>query len=81
MTSLRTFQHEIDEIHTRELAKQRAQTVADREKEKENKIPKPKGKAKDDGFDNPKSDSGGRAGMLDVEENILVNFITLYSFS
>ena len=34
MTSLRTFQNEIEEIHTRETAKQRAQTAADKEKEK-----------------------------------------------
>jgi hypothetical protein len=72
MTSLRTFQHEIDEIHTRELAKHRAQAVADREKEKENKIPQPKGKAKDDGLDIPTGNNGGRAGMLEIEENIIV---------
>jgi hypothetical protein len=42
MTSLRTFQNEIEEIHTRELAKQRAAghaTVTVNDREKENKRP------------------------------------------
>ena len=37
MTSLRTFQHEIDEIQHRELVKQRATVPTIPEKEKENK--------------------------------------------
>jgi len=44
MTSLRTFQNEIDEIHARETSKQRAQAAADKEKEKENKNPHSNGK-------------------------------------
>lgn len=39
MTSLRNFQNEIDEIHTKEVAKQRAYTSVQAEKEKENKNP------------------------------------------
>ena len=45
MTSLRTFQNEIEEIHTRETAKQRAQVAADKEKEKKSHT---KAKAGDD---------------------------------
>lgn len=35
MTSLRSFQNEIDSIHHREVAKKRAQTLAEREKDKD----------------------------------------------
>jgi hypothetical protein len=71
MTSLRTFQTEIEEIHHRELVKQRVQvTVA--EKEKENKSPQSKAKAKGDTLDTDKDDISVRAGMVEVEEKILV---------
>lgn len=39
MTTLRSFQNEIDEIHTKEVAKQRAHSLVQAEKEKENKNP------------------------------------------
>lgn len=39
MTTLRSFQNEIDEIHTKEVAKQRAHSSVQAEKEKENKNP------------------------------------------
>ncbi|KAH9892611.1 P-loop containing nucleoside triphosphate hydrolase protein [Cubamyces lactineus] len=46
MTSLRTFQSEIDQIHHRELAKQRAQAAADRAKaDKDSSSKKAAGKA------------------------------------
>jgi parvulin-like peptidyl-prolyl isomerase len=68
MTTLRTFQTEIEEIHHRELVKQRAQVVTT--EEKENKNPQPKGKAKDDS-DNDEINT--RAGMVEAEEKILVS--------
>lgn len=37
MTSLRTFQNQIEEIHAKETLKQRAQAAAERDKDKENK--------------------------------------------
>jgi hypothetical protein len=40
MTTLRTFQNEMHEIHNREVSKQRAQLNLDKEKEKE--IPNPR---------------------------------------
>ncbi len=47
MTSLRTFQHEIDDIHNRELNKQRLQGAATMVKEKTTKeTQKGKGKGK-----------------------------------
>lgn len=70
MTSLRNFQNEIDEIHTREIAKQRAQTITEREKE--NKNPHPKGKAKEDGAESAKRENNGRVGVTEVEEEIQV---------
>lgn len=42
MTTLRTFQNEIEDIHNRELSKQRAQALADMEKGQKTS----KGKAK-----------------------------------
>lgn len=72
MTSLRTFQTEIDEIHIRETTKQRAQAAAEKEKEKENKNPHPKGKAREDESDVSKRTSVSRAEMLEVEEQIQV---------
>jgi hypothetical protein len=65
MTSLRTFQNEIDEIHTRETTKQRAQAAS--EKEKENKDPHSKGKeVKVEG------DGDAPRGLTDIEEEIQV---------
>ncbi|RDB16788.1 GTP-binding protein 1 [Hypsizygus marmoreus] len=75
MTSLRTFQSEIEEIHHREILKQRNAAPAD--KEKENKAlnhPHPtaqlKGKAKDVGTDTG-AEGAGRSGMPEVEEKFL----------
>ena len=45
MTSLRTFQHEIDEIQHREVAKQRTQALAEKQVKEQEKEPK-KGSAK-----------------------------------
>lgn len=71
MASLRIFQNEIDEIHTRETAKQRAQIIFDKEKEKENKNPQIKGKeAKDVGLESSKDE---QVGLAEVEEEIQVN--------
>lgn len=39
MTSLRNFQNEINDIQSKEVAKQRAQALALADKEKENKNP------------------------------------------
>lgn len=73
MTSLRTFQTEIEDIHHRELLKQRAHVTVT-EKEKENKNPQSKGKFKGDppDVDNGHGDTV-RAGMVEVEEKILVS--------
>ncbi|TFK44701.1 P-loop containing nucleoside triphosphate hydrolase protein [Crucibulum laeve] len=75
MTSLRTFQNEIDEIHNREQAKQRAQALLDKEREKENKHPHPlKGKTKEDASADPSTTlnaNGGRASMQEIEDRIL----------
>lgn len=84
MTSLRTFQTEIEEIHTRELTKQRVQTSTnglDKEKEKENKNPISKGKSRADPVDPDGIHITDRAEMLEIEEKILVHSITrLHSF-
>lgn len=85
MTTLRTFQTEIDEIHNREVAKQRAKAAALAEKEKEAKdhkfaagaVSQAKGKAKDDGSGSNSAktaDSAAdiRASFLGLEERILV---------
>lgn len=54
MTSLRTFQTEIDQIHHREVAKQRAQIVADRAKaDKEVKKTHSKGHARKESTEVP----------------------------
>jgi hypothetical protein len=65
MTSLRTFQNEIDEIQTRETIKQRAQAVI--EKEKENKDPHSKGKEV-----KVQEDSNAERGLPEIEEEIQV---------
>ncbi|KAJ7346627.1 GTP-binding protein 1 [Mycena albidolilacea] len=77
MTTLRTFQNEIDE-HSREaIAKQRAvqaQTVA--EKEKENKKPPPsKGKAKEDAPGSPIAASAP-SDLAELEDKILAALLS-----
>jgi hypothetical protein len=71
MTSLRTFQTEIEEIHHRELVKQRAQVIVT-DKEKEPKILQSKGKTKKDTQDTDRDDVSVGVGMVEVEEKILV---------
>lgn len=86
MTSLRTFQTEIEEIHARELTKQRVQTSTngldkEKEKEKENKNPISKGKSRADPVDPDGIHITDRVEMLEIEEKILVHSITrLHSF-
>lgn len=46
MTTLRSFQNEIDEIHNREVMKQRTQALLDKEKDKSTK-----GKTKEESSD------------------------------
>jgi hypothetical protein len=83
MTSLRTFQLEIDEIQNREVAKQRTQALADREKEKENKNPQSKVKSvKEDENDPSRNGEAALAEMGEVDEEIQVsNFLLLYRVS
>jgi hypothetical protein len=69
MTSLRTFQNEIDEIHARETSKQRAQAAADKEKEKENKNPHSNGKEVK--FESQEEDHE-QPGLSEIEEGIQV---------
>lgn len=81
MTTLRTFQNEIDEIHTRELSKQRAQTLIDKEKDSKHQA---KGKGRER-IDESAKVSKGRGeidesakvsrfeGMQEIEERILVH--------
>lgn len=77
MTSLRTFQTEIEEIHNREIAKQRIQplataTITDKGKENGKSLnAQSKGKAKDVGVDH-ETDGSALSGMPEVEEKILV---------
>jgi hypothetical protein len=74
MTSLRTFQLEIDEIQNREVAKQRIQALADREKEKENKKPQSKVKnVKEDENDSSGNGEAVPAEMGEVDEEIQVS--------
>jgi hypothetical protein len=80
MTTLRTFQNEIHEIHNREISKQRAQLSFDKEKEKEEtrKHTNSRGKAKEDltaSDVQAQTGSGGdRKGLQlqEIEEQILV---------
>lgn len=85
MTTLRTFQNEIDEIHNREVARQRAKVIAsgsENQKEPKDQKPNPivpasKGKAKDDGSNTAPTkpaDSAAviRASLLELEDRILV---------
>ncbi|KAJ7262166.1 GTP-binding protein 1 [Mycena haematopus] len=80
MTTLRTFQNEIDE-HSREVAKQRAlQAQAGAEKEKENKKPPAsKGKSKDESPDSPivaTAPSDAATGLAELEEKILTALLS-----
>jgi hypothetical protein len=72
--TLRSFQNEIDEIHTREVARQRATGAATVDKDKENKMPK--GKAKDESIPAPKPGAQvaeeEQTNMQEVEDRILV---------
>jgi hypothetical protein len=84
MTTLRTFQNEMHEIHNREVSKQRAQLNLDKEKDKETPSPRKhtnsKGKVKED-LTAPdvqaEAASGGESGrqglqLQEIEEQILV---------
>ena len=73
MTTLRTFQNEIEDIHNREISKQRALALADKEKEQKN----PKGKAKEEANHTSGPSLTGTnvnkaAGFQEMEERILV---------
>ncbi|KAJ6593909.1 GTP-binding protein 1 [Mycena capillaripes] len=76
MTTLRTFQNEIDE-HSREIAKQRAiQTVTEKEKENK-KPPASKGKSKDEVLDPAAAaPPDTAAGLLEIEEKILTALLS-----
>lgn len=76
MTSLRTFQTEIEEIHHRELVKQRTRTTVI-EKERESKTTQQlKGKGKQGTLDQDKDSVNARAGLVDVEEKILASLLS-----
>lgn len=77
MTTLRTFQNEIEDIHHREIIKQRAQALMDKEKDSKHL----KGKAKEEQTvvaDKTQNldDGTGSAGanLQDLEERILVRY-------
>ncbi|KAH9949572.1 P-loop containing nucleoside triphosphate hydrolase protein [Amylocystis lapponica] len=72
MTSLRTFQNEIDEIHHRETAKQRAQATVDRTREtKKPAVKPPAAKEAKDTNDTDDTDAGlGEADFSDIDEQI-----------
>ncbi|KAJ6586932.1 GTP-binding protein 1 [Mycena vulgaris] len=75
MTTLRTFQNEIDE-HSREIAKQRAiQAVTEKEKENK-KPPASKGKSKDEAPEPATPDSTTTAGLLEVEEKFITALLS-----
>ena len=78
MTSLRTFQTEIEDIHSREMAKQRSQG-ARQLKEKENKHPQPKkdthGATEGEPTTRataPQDENDTETSMREVEEQIMV---------
>lgn len=84
MTTLRTFQNEIDEIHTRELSKQRAQTLIDKEKDSKHQA---KGKGRERADESAKvSKERGEVdesakvsrfeGMQEIEERILTQLLS-----
>jgi len=73
MTTLRTFQNEIDDIHNREVSKQRAVALADKEKEQKSS----KGKIKEEvnhtaGQALTGANRAEAAGLQEMEERILV---------
>lgn len=71
MTTLRTFQNEIEDIHNRELSRQRAQALADMEKEQKTS----KGKAKVEAMASPAPTGANgteAGGFQEMEESILV---------
>jgi hypothetical protein len=75
MTTLRNFQNEIEDIHNREMSKQRAAAVLDKEKDQRSV----KGKAKEDhAVTETKSPLPGTVRLIgpgrseEVEERILV---------
>ena len=70
MATLRSFQNEIEEIHTRELSKQRAHGSV--EKEKENKHPKGKAKDEEAPVAAVQPVPTGSA-LLEIEDHILVS--------
>ena len=85
MTTLRTFQNEIHEIHNREVSKQRAQLNLDKDKDRDRdreketrKHTNSKGKAKEDLVaSNVQAQAGRESGRNDlqlqeIEEQILV---------
>ncbi|KAJ7854046.1 hypothetical protein B0H14DRAFT_3449834 [Mycena olivaceomarginata] len=78
MTTIRTFQNEIDEYSREAVAKQRAvqaQTVA--EKEKENKKPPPsKGKAKEDAPGSPIAAASAPSDLAELEDKILAALLS-----
>ncbi len=90
MTTLRTFQNEIDEIHNREVAKQRFKVTVPPDKEKEPRDQKviltdvAKGKTKDDGKESTPTKPAGsaaviRSSLLDLEDRILVCSTAMYT--
>ncbi|KAJ6499904.1 GTP-binding protein 1 [Mycena vitilis] len=76
MTTLRTFQNEIDE-QSREIAKQRAVQAVEKEKENK-KPPTSKGKAKDELPDSAATAAppDTAAGLLEIEEKILTALLS-----
>lgn len=74
MTTLRTFQNEIEDIHHREISRQRALALMDKEKETKHS----KGKAKEDQStvsDKTENLDGAEtsgANLQELEERILV---------
>ncbi|KAL1715862.1 P-loop containing nucleoside triphosphate hydrolase protein [Schizophyllum commune] len=81
MTSLRTFQTEIEDIHSREMAKQRSQG-ARQLKEKENKHPQPKkdthGATEGEPITRataPQDENDTEASMREVEEQIMTQLL------
>jgi outer membrane protein OmpA-like peptidoglycan-associated protein len=73
MTTLRTFQNEIEDIHNRELSRQRAQALADMEKEQKTSKGKAKVEANTMASPAPTGANGTEAGgFQEMEELILV---------
>jgi hypothetical protein len=81
MTTLRNFQTEIDDIHNREVAKQRTLTPKFPEKEAHDQrsVPPAKGKARDDTSGATpkvttltKGDNAAQASLIELEDRIMV---------